>query len=106
MSVDLPDPLGPMTATSSPASMVRSTPRRAGTSTSPRRYTLVTPARRMRGAPAASEAATAHPSAGAARGHGVRRGRRARRGARARGVHDHLLALLQARQELGVHAIG
>src|SRR5579862_919401 len=41
--VDFPLPEGPSTTTNSPAERSRSTPRSACTSTSPMRYTLVTP---------------------------------------------------------------
>src|ERR1700733_1025237 len=42
MSVDLPDPDGPMTATYSPGAMAKLTPRSASTFTSPRSYVFVT----------------------------------------------------------------
>src|SRR5512136_2491860 len=50
MHVDLPDPLGPMTATSSPASIESEIPPRAFTSASPAPYTRVTSRSSMRGA--------------------------------------------------------
>ena len=40
MKVDLPDPEGPITATISPAVIVRLTPARARTTESPMRYSL------------------------------------------------------------------
>ena len=52
MSVDLPEPEGPMMATYSPSSIVRLTPRRAATEREPVRYTLVTRSRSMTGASA------------------------------------------------------
>jgi hypothetical protein len=42
MQVDLPEPLGPMTATNSPGAIARSMPRSARTSPSPSPYTFVT----------------------------------------------------------------
>ena len=55
MSVDLPEPEGPMMATYSPCSIVRLTPRSAATEIDPVRYTLVTRSRSM----TASSAVTA-----------------------------------------------
>ena len=52
MSVDLPEPDGPMMATYSPWSMVRLTPRSAATEMDPVRYTLVTRSRSMTGSSA------------------------------------------------------
>ncbi|WP_370514123.1 hypothetical protein [Cellulomonas sp. JZ18] len=54
ISVDLPDPDGPTTATYSPAVMRRSTPRSASNSTAPVRYVLRAPASSMTGAPVTS----------------------------------------------------
>src|SRR5581483_10142877 len=48
IAVDLPEPLGPMIATNSPSSMVRSTPRSASTAAAPRPYVLWSASRRMR----------------------------------------------------------
>ncbi len=49
--VDLPEPDGPITATDSPSLMVSETSRRAWTSTSPIRYTLLTLLVSIRGLP-------------------------------------------------------
>ena len=51
IAVDLPDPLGPMIATNSPAAMSRSIPFKAINSAWPLPYTLVTPRRRISGVP-------------------------------------------------------
>src|SRR5512141_2936442 len=53
MTADLPDPLGPMMATNSPAAMRRSTPRSAWNSATPRPYVFVTPCSSMIGTPRA-----------------------------------------------------
>ena len=49
IAVDLPEPLGPMIATNSPASMSRSMPFNARSSACPVPYFLVTPRRRISG---------------------------------------------------------
>ena len=54
IAVDLPEPLGPMMATNSPAVMSRSMPFSASSSAAPLPYTLVTPRRRISGVPAAT----------------------------------------------------
>src|SRR4051794_2473290 len=63
ISVDLPEPDGPMIATYSPCSMRRSMPRRASNSMLPLRYVLRAPTSSMTGVPASTSAVA--PLAGA-----------------------------------------
>src|SRR5258706_15180447 len=108
ISVDLPDPDGPITAVNSPRSTVTETPSRARTSASPLPYTLLTLSRRStsstaRSAPAATAAAATGADAAATAAEQcaaavVPRG--GGHGARHRG-DDHLVAGVEAGQGLG-----
>ena len=60
ISVDLPDPETPMTATESPCSTVRSTPRRACTTASPTPYVLVAARTSMTGTRGVGQVARDH----------------------------------------------
>src|SRR3954453_10023566 len=108
--VDLPDPDGPMIATSSPSWMSRSTPRRACTVTSPIVYALVIPRRlSIVGCPALPAArlgrevaATATRATAATRNAATARADRRRAGAR----YDRGLALRDAADDLGLLVVG
>ena len=51
MTVDLPEPLGPITATKSPSPITKFTPRNAWKAACPRPYIFVTPENSMSGSP-------------------------------------------------------
>src|SRR5467141_2904914 len=111
ISVDLPEPDGPITATNSPSSPAKPTASRARTVAAPVPYTLETESRRSTSAgigsaatddsapaaatsattPAAEQAATAGGGGGNGAGHAG---------------DDNLVTLAQARQDLGAQRVG
>src|SRR5579864_2309441 len=112
MSVDFPEPEGPITARKSPSFTVRDTESTARTSASPSPYTLDTSTRRMisaatsaaraDGAATAAEATTAEAAAAeaAANAAGGRRNRAAD------GRDDHLVTNLHAAEDLRASRVG
>src|SRR5580704_6778732 len=113
MSVDFPEPEGPITARKSQSFTVRDTESTARTSASPSPYTLHTSTRRMisaatsaAGADGAATAAEAAAAEAAAAGEAPANATGGRRNRAADGRDHHLVTNLHAAEDLGASRVG